>query len=122
MLRELYGLLWTTSTVQSCRFASIMLVPIYQCAMTVMFHDMLYDCLECYIDDVVRSKEVFQQIDNLRKVFTRCMQYNLRMNPLKCVFSVSFKEFLGFTVIGKGINPGLPQPRPSLRYGAYNDL
>lgn len=44
----------------------------YQRAITVIFHDMLIGCLEEYVDDsVVKSKEVDQHIDNLRKVCSR---------------------------------------------------
>lgn len=34
------------------------------------FHDMLYDYLEDYIDDIiVKAKEVYNYVDDLRKVF-----------------------------------------------------
>lgn len=63
--------------------------------MTATFHDKLYGCLEDYVDDiVVKSKEVDHNIDDLRKAFTRCRKYKLRMNPLKCAFRVSSKKFL----------------------------
>lgn len=66
---------------------------------------MMHGCLEDYIDDiVVKSKEVDQHIDDLRRVFNRCRKYKLRMNPLKCVFGVSSGKFLGFTVHRKGID------------------
>lgn len=42
----------------------------YQRAMYFIFHDMLRGCLEDYVDDiVVKSKEVDQHIDDLRRVF-----------------------------------------------------
>lgn len=67
----------------------------YKRAMTAIFHDMMHGCLEDYIDDiVVKSKEVDQHVDDLRKVFTRCRKYKLRMNPLKCAFGVSSEKFL----------------------------
>lgn len=40
----------------------------YQRAMIALFHDMLLRCLEDYIDNIVlKSKEVNQHVDNLRK-------------------------------------------------------
>lgn len=77
----------------------------YQRAMTAIFHDMMHGCLEDDIDDiVVKSKEVDQHIDDLKRVFNRCRKYKLRMNPLKCSFGVSSGRFLGFTVHRKAIN------------------
>lgn len=61
----------------------------YQCAMTVISHDVVHDCLEDYIDDIiVKPKEERNQTTALREVFTRCRQYSLWMNPLKCSFSI----------------------------------
>lgn len=62
----------------------------YQRAMIPIFHEMLHECLEDYVDDIaVKSREFDQHADYLKKLFLRCKQYNLRMNPLKCIFSVS---------------------------------
>lgn len=53
----------------------------YQCVMMYIFHDMMHGCLEDYVDDiVVKSKQVDQHINDLRRVFSRCRKYNLRMN------------------------------------------
>lgn len=77
----------------------------YQRAMTVIFHDMMHDCLEDYVDDVVvKSKESSQHVNDLRRVFIRCREYNLKMNPLKCAFGVSSEKFLRFVVHHKGID------------------
>lgn len=65
--------------------------------MTVIFYGMIHDCL-----NVVKSKEERHHSDELKKVFTRRKQYNLRMNPLKCAFSVSSRKFSGFIVHMKG--------------------
>jgi hypothetical protein len=35
---------------------------------------------------------------NLRLALERMHQYGLKMNPLKCVFSVSVGKFLGFII------------------------
>lgn len=76
----------------------------YQRAMTIIFHDMLYRCLEDYVDNiVVKLREVEQHINDLRRVFTRCRKYRL-INPLKCAFGVSSGKFLRFTVHQKDID------------------
>lgn len=77
----------------------------YQRAMTAIFYDMMHGCLKDYVDViVVKSKEVDQHVDDLRKVFARCRKYKRRMNPLKCAFGVSSGIFLGFTVHRQGID------------------
>lgn len=54
----------------------------YQRAMTVMFYEMLHNCLDDYVDDIFgKSKEECHNKNDLRKVLTRCRQYNLRMSP-----------------------------------------
>jgi type IV secretory pathway TrbL component len=61
----------------------------YQRAMNLIFHDLLGEILEVYIDDlVVKLVDFDTHIPGLRKVFERMRQYNLKMNPLKCVFGV----------------------------------
>lgn len=77
----------------------------YQRAMTAIFHDMMHDCIKDYVDGVVvKSKESSQHIDDLRRVFIRCKEYKLKMNPLKCAFGVSSGKFLGFVIHHKGID------------------
>lgn len=52
----------------------------------------------------MKSQKVNEHIDDLRKVILRCRQCNLKMNPLKCVFRVSFDKLSRFTVYRKGID------------------
>ncbi|OMP00330.1 reverse transcriptase [Corchorus capsularis] len=82
----------------------------YQRAMTAIFHDMLHECVEDYVDDiVVKSKKAADHLTDLRKVFERCRKYNLRMNPLKCAFGVTSGKFLGGS--GAGIVLVPPEAR-----------
>ena len=77
----------------------------YQRATTAIFHDMIHQELEDYVDDiVVKSKKKGEHFYVLRKVFERCRAFKLRMNPLKCTFGVSSGKFLGFLVHSKGID------------------
>ena len=71
----------------------------YQRAMTAIFHDMLHEFLEDYVDDlVVKSKRSYEHLEHLERVFKRCRTFKLKMNPLKCAFGVSSGNFLGFKV------------------------
>uniref|UniRef100_A0A2N9IKF0 Reverse transcriptase domain-containing protein n=1 Tax=Fagus sylvatica TaxID=28930 RepID=A0A2N9IKF0_FAGSY len=73
--------------------------------MTAMFHDMMHQEIENYVDDiVVKSKKRENHPETLRKVFDRCRLYKLKMNPLKCAFRVSAGKFLGFLVHNHGID------------------
>uniref|UniRef100_A0A2N9EIX4 Integrase catalytic domain-containing protein n=1 Tax=Fagus sylvatica TaxID=28930 RepID=A0A2N9EIX4_FAGSY len=77
----------------------------YQRTMTAMFHDMIHQEIEDYVDDiVVKSKKREEHVEVLRKVFERCRLYKLKMNPLKCAFGVSAGKFLGFLVHNRGID------------------
>ena len=74
----------------------------YQRAMTIMFHGMIHDIVEDYVDDlVVTSKERKNHLNHLKRVFERCRE--LKMNPLKCTFGVTKGKFLGFSVDKDGI-------------------
>lgn len=53
-------------------------------AMTTIFHDILHDPLEDYVD--VKSKKVYSHVNDLKEVFITCSQYKLGMNHLKCSF------------------------------------
>ncbi len=77
----------------------------YQRAMTAIFHDMMHCELEDYVDDVVVKTETREgHFKTLRRVFERCRQYKLHMNPLKCAFGVAAGKFLGFLVHQRGID------------------
>jgi hypothetical protein len=75
----------------------------FQRAMTYIFHD-LANIILAYLDDLTaRSKKRTQHLDDLRIIFQRCRQYNIRLNPLKCVFCVTTGCLLSFIVSQSGI-------------------
>ena len=77
----------------------------YQRVMTAIFHDMMHQELEDYVDDiVVKSRRREEHFHMLKMVFERCRAFKLRMNPLKCAFGVSSGKFLGFLVHNRGID------------------
>ncbi|KAL0446207.1 UNVERIFIED_CONTAM: hypothetical protein Slati_1748600 [Sesamum latifolium] len=76
----------------------------YQKAMRRIFDDMLYKNIECYVDDlVVKSTKREDHLRDLRKVFECLRRYQLKMNPSKCAFGVTFEKFLRFIVRQRGI-------------------
>ena len=77
----------------------------YQQIMIAIFHDMIHEKMEDYVDDVmVKSKTRVGHFRVLKQVFERCKKYKLHMNPMKCAFGVSAGKFLGFLVHHKGIS------------------
>ena len=71
----------------------------YQNAMKKIFDDMLHKNVKCYVDDlVVKSRKREDHLRDLRRVFDKLRRYQLKMNPLKCAFSVISGKFLGFFV------------------------
>ncbi|XP_027337412.1 uncharacterized protein K02A2.6-like [Abrus precatorius] len=72
--------------------------------MNTIFHDIIGEVLQVYIDDiVVKSKYKSDHVGHLRQAFERMRKYGLKMNLLKCAFGVIAGQFLGFIVHQKGI-------------------
>lgn len=72
--------------------------------MTTFFHDMIHDCVEDYIDNLlVKSRKNEGHLEHLRRVFERCQEYDIRINLLKCAFEVITGKFLGF-IIDDGVS------------------
>ena len=45
--------------------------------------------MEVYIDDMlIKSKEELAHLDDLKETFTNLKQYQMKLNPSKCVFGV----------------------------------
>ena len=76
----------------------------YQRMVTRIFRPLIGKSMEVYIDDMlVKSKERPDQIRHLQETFELLRRHNMKLNPLKCVFSVSSGKFLGFMVTQRGI-------------------
>jgi hypothetical protein len=60
----------------------------YQCAMNLIFHNLLGIVMEVYIDDVVVKLANFaSHLANLRLAFERTQRYGLKMNSHKCLLA-----------------------------------
>ncbi|XP_070035746.1 uncharacterized protein [Nicotiana tomentosiformis] len=67
--------------------------------MTAIFHDMMHQEIEVYVDDVIiKSRTQEDHVRDLRKFFERLRMYDLKLNPAKCVFRVPSGNLLGFIV------------------------
>ena len=76
----------------------------YQCAMQKIFDDMFHKNVKCCVDDlVVKSRKREDHLLDLRMVFDRLRRYQLKMNPLKCVFGFTYGKFLRFIIRHRGI-------------------
>ncbi|KAL0707426.1 hypothetical protein Bca4012_073852 [Brassica carinata] len=79
------------------------------------------ETMEVYIDDMlVKSLEAEDHISHLQHAFSTLRKYNMKLNPAKCSFGVSFGKFQGYIVTHRGIeaNPeqiraihSIPSPR-----------
>jgi len=72
--------------------------------MTIIFHDFLHNLVEGYVDDlVVKTKERENHPHDLKRVFEKIRQHQLKINPFKYVFGVTSGKFLGFVVWKEGV-------------------
>ena len=81
----------------------------YQRAMTALFHDMMHQELEVYVDDIIiKSKRTSEHLTDLKKLSDRLRKYQHKLNPTKCAFGVPSGKLLGFMVSRHGIeiDPG----------------
>ena len=71
----------------------------YQRLVNKMFKKQIGRNMEVYVDDMlVKSKEELTHLNDLRETFAMLKQYQMKLNPGKCVFGVVSRKVLGFTV------------------------
>ena len=76
----------------------------YQRLVNRMFSKQISRNMEVYVDDMlVKSREELTHLDDLKGMFTTLKQYQMKLNPAKCVFGVASGKFLGFMVSQRGI-------------------
>ena len=80
----------------------------YQRLVNKMFSKQIGRNMEVYVDDMlVKSKEELAHLDDLKEMFATLRQYQMKLNPSKCVFGVASGKFLGFMVSQRGIEANL---------------
>ena len=73
-----------------------------------MFSKQIGRNMEVYVDDMlIKSKEELAHLDDLKETFTTLKQYQMKLNPAKCVFGVASGKFLCFMVSQRGIEANL---------------
>ena len=76
----------------------------FQRAMEVVLKGLIGKTCLLYIDDVVvYSRNPEDHVEHLRTLFQRLRDYNLRLNPAKCVFGMKEVKLLGYLVSEKGL-------------------
>ena len=71
----------------------------YQRLVKKMFNKQIRRNMEVYVDDMlVKSKEELAHLDDFQETFVTLRQYQMKLNPSKCVFGVASGKFLGFKV------------------------
>ena len=76
----------------------------YQRLVNKMFSKQIGRNMEVYVDDMlVKSREELTHLDDLKETFVTLRQYQMKLNPSKCVFGVASGKFLGFMVSQRGI-------------------
>ncbi|GKA32663.1 reverse transcriptase domain-containing protein [Tanacetum coccineum] len=76
----------------------------FQRCMTVIFHNMVEDFMEVFMDNFLVFGNTFDQcLDNLDKMLGRCEETNLVLNWEKCHFMVKEGIVLGYKISRKGI-------------------
>jgi hypothetical protein len=79
-------------------------LPTFVRAMSKTFGDLIRDKVEVYVDDiVVKTKRGSTLVEDLALVFDRLRATRTKLNPDKCVFSVSAGKLLGFLISYRGI-------------------
>ena len=76
----------------------------YQRLVNRMFSKQIGRNMEVYVDNMlVKSREELTHLNDLKEMFTTLKQYQMKLNPAKCVFGVVSGKFLGFMVSQRGI-------------------
>ena len=71
----------------------------YQRCMQRCFHKKIGKNVYIYVDDIaVVSKESDKLLDVFKGTFDNLCTYQMKLNPLKCVFGVPSGNLLGFIV------------------------
>ncbi|XP_070020753.1 uncharacterized protein [Nicotiana sylvestris] len=70
----------------------------YMRVMAAIFHNMMHQEIEVYVDDVIiKSRMQDDNVQDLRKFFEYLRKYDLKLNPAKCAFGVPSRKPLGWT-------------------------
>ena len=76
----------------------------YQHLINMIFREQIGKTMEVYVDDMlIKSKITADHVAHLSNTFVVLRKYRMKLNPLKYVFRVASRKFLGFMVNYRGI-------------------
>lgn len=95
----------------------------FQRAMEAVMRNLTWKIAMCYLDDIVVFSSSFERhLDDLRQVFDRLKQANLRLKPSKCHFAKTRISYLGHTVSAEGIAVDPSKVEAVMSYPTPHDL
>ena len=84
----------------------------YQRLMNKMFARQIGRNVQVYVDNMlVKSLRKDNNLGDLQETFNTLREYNMKLNPNKCVFRITVGKFLGFMVSQRGIEVNLEKIR-----------
>nr|XP_025647465.1 uncharacterized protein LOC112742447 [Arachis hypogaea] len=76
----------------------------YQRLMNKIFSDLIGRTVEVYVDDILaKTTRPEDLLSDLGNVFAALRRHGMRLNPLKCAFSMEAGKFLGFMITQRGV-------------------
>ena len=76
----------------------------YQRLVNMMFKEQIGRTMKVYMDDIlIKSKSTTDHVAHLADTFTVLRKYQMKLNPLECIFGVASRKFLGFMVNQRAI-------------------
>lgn len=76
----------------------------YQRLVNEIFKGQIRRNVKVYVDDMlVKSLRTKQHLLDLGETFQTLRKHKMKLNPIKCIFRVSARKFLGFMVSRRGI-------------------
>ena len=94
---------WGTFVYRKIPFGLKNVKANFQRAMSYAFHD-IKKIVQVYLDDLKsKSRRRDEHCAHLHALFIQCRQYNIRLNPHKCIFFMNSGRLLGFIVSKNGI-------------------
>lgn len=76
---------WETFCYKVMSFGLKKVGATYKRDMTTIFHDMMHNEIEAYVDDIIsKSKTEEDHVEYLFKLFHHLRKFRLRLNPNKC--------------------------------------
>lgn len=90
---------WGTFVYRRIPFGLINASTTFQRAMDITFKDLIGKCIIIYMDDLtIFSKRRGDYVSDLCKVFQRCREFGVSLNPKKCIFGVTEGKLLGHII------------------------